>query len=165
VAGEAVRASRTRPGARDPEARATEVKARCLPVVGQAWHVLAVHRIAIWSLLGCAGLVACKGRPPSPAEIADRGWRAHELVVTAGERAATCAEAGVAMRRVFTEHRQDFVNAIAIDRDRQKLGEATDYLEAHQDRYADLETRMTGLSERCAGEPTVAAAFAAMASP
>jgi len=127
-----------------------------------------VRRIATWWLLGlveCVGLGACKDRAPPPAEIADRGWRAHELVVTAGEGAATCALAGAAMQRVFTEHRQDFVDAIALDRDKQKLAEATDYLEAHQDRYADLETRMTALSERCADDPAVQATFMGMESP
>jgi len=124
-----------------------------------------MRRIATWWLLGIVGLVACKDRAPSPAEVADRGWRAHELVVTAGEQAATCAQAGAAMQRVFTEHRQDFVDAIALDRDKQKLAEATDYLEAHQDRYADLETRMTALSERCADDPAVQAAFLVMESP
>jgi hypothetical protein len=124
-----------------------------------------VRRIVTWSLLGALGLAGCKDHAPSPAEIADRGWRAHELVVTAGERAATCALAGAAMQAVFTAHRQDFVDAVALDRDKQKLAEATDYLEAHQDRYADLETRMTALSEHCAGDPTVAAAFTVMESP
>ena len=124
-----------------------------------------MRRIATWWLLGLVQLAACKGRAASPAEIADRGWRAHELVVTAGEHAATCAQAGAAMQRVFTEHRQDFVDAIALDRDKAKLAEATDYLEAHQDRYADLETRMTALSERCADDPAVQAAFMGMESP
>jgi len=130
-----------------------------------------VRRIVTWSLVGALGVFGaswvggCKDRPPSPAEIADRGWRAHELVVTAGEHEATCAGAGAAMQRVIAAHRQDFADALALDRDKQKLVEATDYLEAHQDRYADLETRMTALSERCAGDPTVAAAFTAMESP
>ena len=139
-----------------------------------------MRRIVTWSLVAARGTVAvlgtlgvfgifglggCKDRPPSPAEIADRGWRAHELVVTAGEHEATCAGAGAAMQRVIAAHRQDFADALALDRDKQKLAEATDYLEAHQDRYADLETRMTALSERCAGDPTVAAAFTAMESP
>lgn len=119
----------------------------------------------MWWLFGAIGLAACKDRAASPAEIADRGWRAHELVVTAGEHAATCAEAGAAMQRVFTEHRQDFVDAIALDNDKPKLSLATDYLEAHQDRYTDLETRMTALSERCDGDPTVQAAFTVMESP
>jgi hypothetical protein len=138
---------------------------------GRAWHVLGVHRIATWWLLGIAGLAACaactacKDRAPTPAEIADRGWRAHELIVAAGEQAATCALAGAAMQRVFTAHRQAFVDAVALDRDQQKLTEATDYLEAHQDRYADLETRMAALAERCAGDPAVQAAFTAMESP
>lgn len=116
------------------------------------------------SLLALA-LTACKARGPSPGEIADRGWRAHELVVAAGERAATCAEAGAAMQRVFAEHQQAFVDAVALDHDRDRLSEATDYIEAHRDRYADLETRMTALSERCADDPAVASAFAAMESP
>lgn len=118
-----------------------------------------------WPLLGALGLAGCKDRAASPAEIADRGWRAHELAVTAGERAATCALAGAAMQGVVAAHRQDFVDAVALDRDKQKLVEATDYLEAHQDRYADLETRMTALSERCADDPAVQAAFTAMESP
>jgi hypothetical protein len=119
----------------------------------------------MWWLLGAVGLAACKGHVPSQAEIADRGWRAHELVVAAGEQATTCTLAGPAMQRVFTAHRQDFVDALALDRDPQKLSEATDYLEAHQDRYADLETRMIALSERCADDPTVQAAFTEMESP
>jgi hypothetical protein len=124
-----------------------------------------VRRIATWWLLASAGIAACKDRAPSAADIADRGWRAHELVVAAGERAATCAEAGAAMQRVFAAQRQAFVDAIALDHDRQKLTEATEFLEAHQDRYADLETRMTALSERCADEPTVQAAFTQIESP
>lgn len=114
---------------------------------------------------GLVALAGCKDRPPSAAEIADRGWRAHEQVVTAGERAATCAEAGAAMQRVFAAHRQDFVDAIALDRDRDRLNAAIDYLEAHQDRYADLETRMTALAERCADDPGVQGAFTMMESP
>jgi hypothetical protein len=126
-----------------------------------------VQRIASLWLFGVVGLAACKGRSPSrsAAEIADRGWGAHELVVAAGERSATCAEAGPAMQRVLTEHRQAFVDAMALDRDKQRLSEATEYLEAHQERYADLETRMSALSERCADDPTVQAAFMTMESP
>lgn len=107
-------------------------------------------------------LAACS---PSPAEIADRGWRAHEQVLAAGERAPTCAQAGAAMQPVLDAHRDDFRAAVALDNDPEKLRAATEYLEAHQDRYADLETRMGALSERCAAEPTVQAVFAAMEAP
>ena len=119
-----------------------------------------------WTLcvLAAAQRAACKGRP-SPGEIADRGWRAHELVVAAGERAATCAEAGPAMQRVFDQHHQAFVDAIALDHDPSKLSEAADYIEAHRSRYADLETRMNALSDRCADDPTVTAVFDAMEAP
>ncbi len=110
-------------------------------------------------------LLGCKQGPPSPAEVADHGWAAHELVVAAGEGQPTCAGAGAAMQRVFVEHRQAFVDAMALDHDKARLEEATTYLEAHADRYADLETRMEALSERCATEPTVQAAFAQMANP
>jgi len=116
-------------------------------------------------VLACLATPACKDGPPSPAEVADRGWRAHELVVTAGERAASCAAAGAAMRATFVIHRAAFVDALALDHDRARLAEATAYLEAHQDRYADLETRMAALSERCADDPTVQAAFLQMESP
>jgi hypothetical protein len=136
-----------------------------LAQVGCAWHVLVVRRIAMWWLCGTVGLAACKDHAPSPSEIADRGWRAHELVVAAGEHAATCTQAGAEMQRVFTAHRRDFVEAIALDRDKQRLAEATDYLEAHQDRYGDLETRMTALAERCTDDPAVQAVFTGMESP
>ena len=120
-------------------------------------------------LLGSVWLSSCKDHAPSraerAAEIADRGWRAHELVIAAGEAARTCAEAGPAMQRVFAGHRQDFVDAIALDKDKDQLRAATDFLEAHQDRYADLETRMEALAERCAADPTVQAAFRQMESP
>jgi hypothetical protein len=111
-------------------------------------------------------VLACKGDPPpSPAEIADRGWRAHELVVAAGEREKTCAAAGVAMQREFAAHRQAFVDALALDLDRDALRQATEYMETHQDRYRDLETRMAGLADRCAEDATVQAAFRQMESP
>jgi hypothetical protein len=108
---------------------------------------------------------ACKQSAPTPAEIADRGWTAHETVVSAGEREATCAGAGAAMQRVFAANRQAFVDAMALDRDKRALEAATEYIEAHADRYADLETRMEALSDRCASDPTVQAAFAQMSNP
>ena len=42
---------------------------------------------------------------------------------------------------------------------------STLHLEAHQERYADLETRMTALADRCADDASVQAAFAQMESP
>ena len=120
--------------------------------------------VTCW-LLGTIWLSACKDHAPSPAEIADRGWRAHEIVVTAGERAATCPAAGIAMQNAFAAHRQEFVDAFSLDKDPGKLQAATDWLAAHQDRYADLETRMEALSGRCAGDPTVQAAFHEMETP
>ncbi|MDB4962238.1 MAG: hypothetical protein JWP01_2237 [Myxococcales bacterium] len=109
---------------------------------------------------------ACRGdNPPSAAEITDRAWTAHALVIAAGERAKTCAEAGTAMQRAFGDHRQAFVDAIALDQDRAKLAEATRYIEDHESRYADLETRMEALSERCATDATVQAAFQQMSNP
>lgn len=119
--------------------------------------------------LAVLALCACSKSdgPPagSAAAVADRGWAAHELVMTAGERAPTCAAAGVAMQRVFVDNRQAFVDAMALDRDKARLAEATAYLEAHQDRYADLETRMEALADRCADDATVQAAFAQMSNP
>jgi hypothetical protein len=120
--------------------------------------------VACW-LLATIGLSACKERAPSPAEIADRGWAAHEIVIAAGEHAPSCAEAGLAMQRAFVAHRQAFVDAIALDKNPEHLARATEYLEQHQDRYADLETRMEALSLRCADDATVQATFRQMESP
>jgi len=102
---------------------------------------------------------------PSAAEITDRSWQAHVLVVTAGERAKTCAEAGAAMQQAFAAHRQAFVDAMALDRDKAKLAEATAFIEANEGRYADIDTRMAALSDRCAEDPTVQAAFQQMSAP
>ena len=118
----------------------------------------------VW-LLAALSFTACKDHAPSPADIADRGWRAHEIVVAAGEHAKTCAEAGAAMQRAFVEHRQAFVDAILLDNDRDRLAEATDYIAAHADRYDGLETRIEALSTRCADDATVQAAFRQMESP
>ncbi len=85
--------------------------------------------------------------------------------MAAGEREPTCAAAGAAMQRVFAEHRQAFVDGLALDRDRARLEQATAYLEEHEGRYRDLEARMDALSERCADEPTVVAVFRMMDSP
>lgn len=114
-----------------------------------------------------AVLGACKGEAPaaSPAELADRGWRAHQLVIEAGERAASCADAGAAMQRVFAEHRQAFADALALDRDKERLRIATEWVENHPDRYPDLESRMAALEERCAADATVQAVFRQMESP
>jgi hypothetical protein len=109
----------------------------------------------IWMSPGCGG----KADAPSPAEITDRSWHAHELVIAAGEAAKTCTDAGPAMQRVFAQHRQAFADAMALDSDKQRLREATEYIEVHEARYKDLEDRMEALSNRCAHDPTVAAVF------
>ena len=135
-----------------------------------AWHPPAVRRLVLL-VLAVAGLAAgacqraTREGTGSPAEITDRAWRAHERVIAAGERAPTCAEAGAAMQRAFVHERQAFVNAMALDRDKARLAEATAYLEANQGRYADLETRMEALSDRCAEDVTVQAAFEQMSNP
>lgn len=118
--------------------------------------------LALALALGAAG---CKAREPSAAEIADRAWSAHERVVAAGERERTCAAAGAAMQRVFDEHRQAFVDGIKLDRDRERLEQATDFIATHERRYLDLEVRMAALSERCADEPAVAEVFRRMEDP
>ena len=135
----------------------------------RAWHLQAVRRIWTLLTLGLLATPACRkdGEAPasSAAAITDRSWQAHVLVIAAGERAKTCAEAGAAMQRVFTAHRQAFVDAMALDRDRARLAEATAFIEANEGRYADIDTRMAALSDRCAEEPTVQAAFQQMSAP
>jgi hypothetical protein len=128
-----------------------------------------VRRPATLWLLG-AGilpfiLVTACDHAPSPAEIADRGWRAHELVIAAGEHSPTCAAAGFAMQQSFAANRQAFVDAIALDHDRERLAEARPYLEQRADRYADLDTRMAALSARCGDDPLVARVFRSMENP
>lgn len=115
----------------------------------------------------CLALCACKDSPREATveEITERGWAAHELVVAAGEAQPTCAGAGAAMQRVFVANRQAFVDAIALDRDRARLEQATAYIEAHQARYLGLEERMEKLQDRCAQDATVQAAFAQMGNP
>ena len=121
-------------------------------------------RASLIVLALCAG---CKERPstPTPEEITEKGWAAHELVVAAGEAQSTCAGAGAAMQKVFVANRQAFVDAIGLDRDKARLEQATAYIEAHADRYADLEDRMQKLEDRCAQDATVQAAFAQMGNP
>ncbi|MBA3538447.1 MAG: hypothetical protein H0T79_02360 [Deltaproteobacteria bacterium] len=99
------------------------------------------------------------------AYVAERGWEAHAIVVRLGERATTCAEAGDVMDRAITRHRKAFVDAMALDGDRERLAQATTYLEAHQNRYRELEARMVALAERCAEDASVQAAFRRMESP
>ena len=121
--------------------------------------------VAVAAAAATVSAAGCRDARPPAAEIADRAWHAHELVVAAGEREPTCAAAGAAMQRVFAEHRQAFVEGIKLDRDRAQLEAATAYIEAHEGRYKDLEDRMAALSDRCADEPTVAAVFRMMESP
>ena len=128
-------------------------------VVRQVWTVFLV----LLATPACRKGVDTPGS--SAAAITDRSWQAHILVIAAGERAKTCAEAGAAMQRVFTAHRQAFVDAMALDRDKARLAEATAFIEANEGRYADIDTRMAALSDRCAEEPTVQAAFQQMSAP
>src|SRR5436853_4445895 len=121
-------------------------------------------RVAVLSLVLAT---ACKAKDTAPTveEITDRGWAAHDLVVAAGEAQSTCAGAGAAMQKVFNANRQAFVDAIQLDRDKVRLEQATAYIEAHGDRYADLEERMQKLEDRCAQDATVQAACAQMSNP
>ena len=107
----------------------------------------------------------CEGNAPSPAEIADRGWRAHEIVIAAGENAKDCGEAGPAMQRAFAAHRRAFVDAMALDRDKERLRAATEFIEKNEARYKVIEARMDALADRCAHEPSVGTAFRMMSSP
>jgi hypothetical protein len=117
------------------------------------------------TVLLLASFACRKDVEPTPAEITARAWEAHGLVIAAGEQARTCAEAGAAMQAVFVKHRQAFVDALTLDRDRARLEAATAYIEANEHRYRDLDTRMEALSDRCADEPTVQAAFDQMENP
>jgi hypothetical protein len=119
------------------------------------------------ALLCIVVAAACKDTPREPTveEITDRGWAAHDLVVSAGEAQPTCAGAGAAMQKVFVANRQAFVDAMALDRDKARLERATAYIEANQARYLDLEDRMVKLQDRCAQDATVQAAFAQMGNP
>ena len=69
------------------------------------------------------------------------------------------------MQRVFVANRSAFVDAVALDVDEHRLAQATQYLEAHQDRYVDLEARMAALADRCAEDASVQAAFRQLESP
>jgi hypothetical protein len=117
-----------------------------------------------WLLALC---VACKSKvdAPSPVEITERVWRAHELVIAAGEAAKTCAEAGPAMQAILATHRQAFADSFALDGDKARLSEATDYIEQAGARYRAIEARLDALEDRCGEEPSVAAAFRQMESP
>jgi hypothetical protein len=119
------------------------------------------HSVLLLLALGCQR----ENSDPTPVEITDRAWKAHAAVVAVGEAAKTCADAGAAMQREFVARRQAFVDAMTLDRDKAKLQQATDFIEKNEARYHDLETRMTALSERCADEATVQAAFAQMSDP
>lgn len=115
----------------------------------------------IWMFPGCGG----QADAPSPAEVTERAWRAHEIVIAAGENAKTCTDAGPAMQAAFAAHRQAFVDALALDRDKARLAQATDYIEKQGERYHLIEVRMEALSDRCGDDPTVAAAFRQMEAP
>lgn len=107
----------------------------------------------------------CEADAPSPAEITERAWRAHEIVLAAGENAGSCADAGAAMQAAFAKHRQAFVDGLALGRDKARLARAADYIAAHGDRYHLIDVRMAALSERCGSDATVAAAFRQMEAP
>jgi len=128
------------------------------------WHLLDVRRLALL-LAPLLAVGACRDHGSTTADVVDQSWRAHELVIAAGEHEPTCAAAGAAMQKVFAANRQAFVDGLALDKDRKRLEEATDYIAAREQRYGDLDTRMQGLAERCAADETVMAVFRWMESP
>lgn len=66
---------------------------------------------------------------------------------------------------MFAANRQAFVDAVALDQDRDRLRIATELLETHGQRYADLEPRMDARAERCGHDAAVQAVFQAMNAP
>lgn len=111
-------------------------------------------------------LLACgSSRAPTPGEIVERGWDAHEAVIAAGERAATCADAGAAMQRELRDRRPALLAAVAIDRDADQLEKLADFLEAHQDRLDELARRTDAVRARCAEDAGVATALRDLAVP
>lgn len=143
--------------------RAPESQSR-VDARGSTWHPLGVRWMPLAIALALGGCQKDRSLS-SAAAITDRSWKAHVLVIDAGERATTCAEAGVAMQRAFADHRQAFADAMALDKDKARLAEATEFIEANEARYADIDTRMAALSDRCADDPTVRAVFRQISDP
>jgi hypothetical protein len=115
-----------------------------------------VHR----SLVLAFALAACgKSGAPTPGQVVERGWDAHEAVVAAGEHAASCPEVGAAMRRALGEHHAALADAFELDRDPAQLEKLVDFLEAHQDRLDELARRSDALRARCPDDASVTAAF------
>ncbi len=69
------------------------------------------------------------------------------------------------MQAVFAANRTAFVEAMTLDRDKQRLAEAADYIEKHDERFRTIEKRMDALEDRCGDDPSVAAAFRQMEAP
>jgi hypothetical protein len=69
------------------------------------------------------------------------------------------------MQAMIAQHRQAFVDSVALDGDKARLAEATEYVEKHDARYRAIEVRMEALADRCGDEPSVAGAFRQIESP
>jgi hypothetical protein len=111
-------------------------------------------------------LAACgSGHAPTAGEIVERGWDAHEAVIAAGERAATCADAGAAMQRELRDRRPALAAAIAFDRDPAQLAKLVDFLESHQDRLDELARRTDAVRTRCPDDAGVVTALRDLAVP
>ncbi len=111
-------------------------------------------------LLGCGSSHA-----PTPGDVVERGWDAHEAVIAAGERAATCADAGAAMQRELRDRRPALAAAVALDRDPDQLAKLVDFLEAHQDRLDELARRTDAVRARCPDDAGVVTALRDLAVP
>ena len=69
------------------------------------------------------------------------------------------------MQAAFAADRAAFVEAMTLDRDKQRLAAAADYIEKHDERYRSIEKRLDALEDRCGEDPTVAAVFRQMEAP
>lgn len=122
-----------------------------------------MHRVLLAFILASCGH-ADDGAPKAEDVIA-RGWDAHEAVIAAGEKAASCAGVATAMQQALAPRRADLAASFALERDPDHLAKLVDFLEAHQDRLDALARRDDALRARCPDDAAVVAAFRALQPP
>ncbi len=161
--------ARPRPGERarrDLRVSRTLALARPRPGERARRDLRVIRTLALAVGFGLA-FASCQTAPAQDRAIAvaERGWKAHELVLVAGEQATSCPAAGTAMQQALAEHRAELAAAVAIDQDRDQLRAATAYIEAHPEHFPDLDDRLDALRTRCARDPAVQAVLREMSAP
>jgi len=103
-------------------------------------------------------ILGCHRDSDSIIEVARRDWHVHELVLVAGEQAADCPAAGLAMQALIKQYQPELTAAIATTTP-ENIKAVTSFIEVHPMEFPDFDDRWDALRDHCPHDAAVQQAF------